>query len=236
MYSAFFHVTLLLCLPEAIPGIFFSSYLNHCFPFSNEFLHQHMHVLSFLPCVRASPLTTPTCPASIPFSASLYRNSHQKSSCQSFISSLEHIPVMCQWTPYSFKMDLFKVISDLHVAKLNDQFLTLILLDSWAALTEVVSIPLEMLDSRIPYSPGFPHLFFWKQKQKPTACFQCSLLVLPQLNFLNLMDFPGHRPCSSVFCSIYTHSFNVLIQCHGLYNIYMLMTPTAFYIQLRSHF
>ena len=179
----------------------------------------------------------PHLPVQLPFhfSASLYRNSHQKSSCQSFISSLEHIPIMCQWTPHSFKMDLFKVISDLHVAKLNDQFLTLILLDSWAALTEFVSIPLEMLDSRIPYSPGFPRLFFLKkQKQKPTACFQCSLLVLP--HFLNLMDFPGHRPCSSVFRTIYAHSFNVLIQFHGLYNSYMLMTPTAFYIQLRSHF
>ena len=93
--------------------------------------------------------------------------------------------------------------------------------------------PFEMLDSRNPYSPGFPHLFFFffwkqnktKQKQKPTACFQCSLLVLP--HFLNLMDFPGHRTCSSVFCTIYTHSFNILIQFHGLYNIYMLMTPMS---------
>ena len=149
---------------------------------------------------------------------------------------------MCQWTPHCFKMDLFKVTSDLHAAKLNDQFLTLILLGSWAALTECGSISLEMLGSRISYSPSFPHLFFGKtnkqtkpKKWKATACFQCSLLVLP--HFLNfLMDFPGHRPCSSAFCTIYTQSLSVLIQFHGLYNIYMLMTPASSYIQLRFHF
>ena len=187
----------------------------------------------------------PHLPVQLPFhfSASLYTNSHQKSSCQSFsLYALLNIFQSCVSEPLTASKWIFSksLVTCMQLNWMINSWL--ILLDSWAVLTECGSISLEMLGSRIPYSPGFPHLFFGKtnkqknpKKQKATACFQCSLLVLP--HFLNLLvDFPGHRPCSSAFCTIYTHSLNVLIQFHGLYNIYMLMTPTSSYIQLRSHF